>query len=167
MTLSSATITYDLGDLTGTSFDTRRTKIWATTNIPGNTVTDGATEVRIGDAKGTLADDGTGSITVVIPSAGTNPASWQTTIHVDYSRRGSRDRLVRDFGPFTITGSGDLADLLPEQDVPAEYATGLLAQMAAIRDQTRDLSGVDLSTYVTAQVGTDGSITLYQNGVAL
>jgi len=125
MALATATITYDIADLTGVDFDARRTRVWVTTNIPDGTIADTAgNQVRLGDGRGTLADDGTGSVTVWVPGAGSNPASWQTSLHVDYQPRGGGGRAVRTFGPFTITADANLADLVAEQAVPAAAVGG-------------------------------------------
>lgn len=135
MPLTSATITYDIADLTGADFDSRRTKIWVTTNIPTNTIVDtDGNQVRLGDGRGSIADDGTGSVTVWVPGAGSNPASWQTSIHVDYQPRGNGGRVQRTFGPFTITGNSDLADLIAEEAIPPEAVGGDDAVASFVND---------------------------------
>lgn len=144
MALSTATITYDLSNLVGVAHY-KGTSITATTNIPDDVVidTDGD-QIRLGSGKGTISSDGTGSIEVWVPGVDSNPASWQTYIHVRY-----RDPAVRNghdthtFGPFTITASADLADLVDEQTVPPEYAGQLVAELEAIRDETIQISGID------------------------
>jgi lysophospholipase L1-like esterase len=176
MALATVTVTYDLSDLVGTDFDARRTKVWATTNIDGDTVIDTVgNQIRLGDGKGTVADDGTGSITLWAPGTGSNPDSWQTYIHVDYPRAANRDRKIRTFGPFTITTNADLADLVEEQEVPPTYITTVTAALDAkvadaqaardlaqqYRDQAHDISNISTpDTLVAALVPTSsGSAT--------
>lgn len=125
MPLSTATITYDIADLTGVDFDARRTRVWVTTNIPTGTIADtDGNQVRLGDGRGTLAEDGTGSVTVWVPGTGSNPASWQTSLHIDYQPRGGGSRTTRVFGPFTITADANLADLVAEEAIPPEAVGG-------------------------------------------
>lgn len=143
MALTTATITYALADLVGVAHY-KGTSVTATTNIPGDTVidTDGDL-IRLGSGRGTIAADGTGSIDVWVPGVGSNPASWQTYIHVRYRDPAKHaGHATRTFGPFTITASGDLADLVAEQEVPPEYASGVLAEMQALRDETSAISGL-------------------------
>lgn len=133
MALTQAVISFDISDYAGADFDARRTKVYATNNVVGGAVidTDG-NKVYLGSGNATIAADGTGSISVPIPGTGSNPASWQTTIHVDYpDRNTARGRTTRSFGPFTTTASANLADLVPEQEVPAEYVTLVTAQLDA------------------------------------
>lgn len=123
MALSTATITYDLSDLGGVDFDTRRTKVWADTNLADDTVIDTVgNQIRLGNMRGTLATDGTGSIVVWVPGTGSNPTTWQTYIHVDYPLTVG-GRTTRVFGPFTVTVDANLADLVEEQEVPPAYLT--------------------------------------------
>lgn len=128
MALSSVTVTFDIADLAGVDFDPRRTKVFATTNVPGGVVIDTVgNQIRLGSGNATVGADGTGSISVWAPGAGSNPASWQTTIHVDYpDRNADRGRRVQAFGPFTITTSANLADLVAEMPVQPEYAMQFL-----------------------------------------
>lgn len=125
MALSTATVTFDISDQLGNDFDPRRTKVWVTTNVPGDTIVDTTgNQIRLGSGNVTVNADGTGSIVVWVPGAGSNPDSWQTTIHVDYPDRNEpRGRGVVAFGPFTITTNTDLADLVEEQAVPPTYLT--------------------------------------------
>lgn len=160
MALSNAVVTMNLADLLGTDFDTRRTKIWVDTNIEGDTVIDTVgNQIRLGSGTVTLNTDGTASLSVWAPGTGANPASWQTTIHVDYPDPGTRTRRTRDFGPFTITGNADLADLVAEQEVPPNYTAGLLAEMQDLRDQQVELSGIDSSDSATAYNVQHGTLT--------
>lgn len=147
MPLASATITFDLSDMLGVDFDIRRTKVWVDTNIPDDTVidTDG-NKIRLGSGNVTLNTDGTGSLSTWTPGVGANPATWQITVHVDYPDRNKPGgRGVRSFGPFTITASADLADLVQQQTIPPEYAGELVAQMEGIRDETIQISGISTS----------------------
>lgn len=148
MALSSVAITGNIADLLGTDFDTRRTKIWVSTNIESGTVIDTAgNAIRLGTGNVTLNDDGTFTASVWIPGTGSNPDTWQTYIHVDYpDRNAPRGRATRTFGPFTITAAADLADLVEEQEVPAEYLTtvttlldGYVTDAEAARDETQAL----------------------------
>src|SRR4051794_11362943 len=112
MALSSATITANLSDMFGTDFDARRTKVWVSTNVEGDTVVDTVgNAIRLGTGSVSPNTDGTLSLSVWVPGTGSNPASWQTSIHVDYPDPATRTRKTRVFGPFTITTSADLADL--------------------------------------------------------
>ena len=135
MPLAEATITYDLADLVGTDFDARRTRVWATTNVATDTVidTDG-NKIRLGSGKGTVNSDGTGSVTVWVPGVQSYPASWQTSIHVDYPN--GRERGLRTFGPFTVTASADLAELVPEQEAPPTFDT------AGFLDNVEEFNGL-------------------------
>jgi hypothetical protein len=135
--LSTATISYNLADMVGADFDPTQAQVWVTTNVPGGAIADTVgNAVRLGDGVGSLAADGTGSLSVWVPGAGSNPASWQTTIHVSYSPRRDGWRPVqRDFGPFTITANADLADLVAEQEVPPTYLAGVVTQLQAMIDQ--------------------------------
>lgn len=145
--LATATITYDLSDYGLADFDSRRTKVWATNNVSGPVVDTEGNLIHLGSANGTVNADGTGSITVPTPGTGSNPASWQTTIHVDYpDRNADRGRGRLSLGPFTITVSGDLADLIQEQAIPPDFSgSGFIAEVEAIRDSQVDLSGISTS----------------------
>lgn len=167
MALSTATITANLSDMLGVDFDTRRTKVWVETNVPDDTVIDTVgNAIRLGTGTATLNSDGTLSLAVWKPGTGSNPDSWQTTIHVDYPDPGTRTRKSRAFGPFTITADADLADLVEEQEVPAEYLTTVTAlldnsveeaansafnasvfaeQAETARDDAVDISGISTS----------------------
>ena len=170
MPLSSASITYDLSDLVGTDFDPRRIKVWATTNIADETVidTDG-NQIRMGSGSGEVGSDGTGSISVWVPGSGSNPASWQTTIHVDYpDPKTAKGRKTRSFGPFTIAASADLADLVEQQEIPPAYLTtvtalldGYVADAEAARDQAVDISNISTSDDVMAAVAADTGSDFY------
>lgn len=126
--MATATITFDLADMLGVDFDPRRTKVWTTTNIPDDTIidtADGLEQIRLGSGNVTVNTDGTGSFTTWVPSATTNPASWQTTIHVSYpDRNADRGRGLKSFGPFTITVSANLADLVQQAETPPEIVGG-------------------------------------------
>lgn len=120
MALATATITYDLANLTGVPHH-KGTRVSATTNIPDNTIADTAgNKVRVGEGVGTINPDGTGEIVVWVPGAGSNPASWQTYIHVKH-RNIQGPSPTKTYGPFTITGDADLADLITEQAIPPDY----------------------------------------------
>lgn len=143
MALSSAVISYDISDMVGTDFDARRTKIWVTTNVDGDTVIDTAgNQIRVGDGLGTIAENGTGSVSVWIPGAGANPTSWQTYVHLDHGDRrpaaAGGKRAVRTFGPFTITGDANLADLIAEQEVPPTYLSQVTADLQQYVDSAED-----------------------------
>jgi hypothetical protein len=174
MALSSVAITGNIADMLGTDFDTRRTKIWVSTNIESGTVIDTAgNAIRLGTGNVTLNDDGTFTASERIPGTGSNPDSWQTYIHVDYpDRNAARGRATRTFGPFTITAAADLADLVEEQEVPAEYLTtvttlldGYVTDAEAARDETQALrDGIvgDLGTtdsQTATLINSPGSLT--------
>lgn len=126
MALATGTLTFDLADLLGVDFDARRTKVTLTTNVENDTLVDkAANKIRLGGGKVTLADDGTGSAVVWLPGADGNPTSWQTYVNVDYADTATRGRQTRTFGPFTITATADLADLIAEQEIPPTYPTML------------------------------------------
>lgn len=148
MTLSTATITFDISDQVGDDFDPRRVKAWVTTNIENDTVidTDGQ-KIRLGSGRAQINEDGTGSVSTWVPGVDGNPASWQITIHVDYpDPREPKGRKVRSFGPYTISGDADVSELDEEQGIPAEYLTtvtttlqGYLDDGEDFRDQTETL----------------------------
>lgn len=144
MSLSTATISYDISDLVGADFDSRRTKVWVTTNVEGDTIIDTVgNAIRVGDGLGTVAEDGTGSVAVWIPGTGSNPDSWQTTVHLDYApRRPGAARVQRAFGPFTVSASANLADLVEEQEVPPTYMSAAVAQLQALVDQAVEITGI-------------------------
>ena len=124
MALTEATVTFDLHQLLGDDFDTRRTRAYVKTNVESGTLMDTDTgETRLGDQRVTIASDGTGSFTTWAPGSAGNPTSWQTSLVVEYARLGRRDRAIRTFGPYTITTDADLTELEEEQAVPAEYLT--------------------------------------------
>lgn len=152
MALSTATITGDIADHIGNDFDIRRTKIWLTTNVPSQTIVDSAGDkIRLGSGNVTLASDGTFSATVWVPGAGSNPASWQTTVHIDYpDRNTTTGRAVKSFGPFTVTTSANLADLVAEMPVQPEYLATVLETVQDMIDAATGDQDVTL-TKVTAQ----------------
>ena len=85
MALLTCTITGDLSDHVGVDFDTRRAKLYAVTNIDGDTIAYGDSNVtRLGAGKVTLNADGTFTAVVPRPGGGSNPASWQTSLVFDY-----------------------------------------------------------------------------------
>lgn len=166
MPIGTATVTFDIADHLGNDFDPRRTKVWISTNIPGDTIidTDG-NKIRLGSGSVTVNADGTGSAVVWVPGVTTNPASWQTTIHVDYpDRNAPKGRGVKPLGPFTITANADLADLVAEQEVPVAYLTTVTAELdakvaaaEAARDAAVDISNISTSdTAVEALVKNTG-----------
>lgn len=106
MSLSDVIVSFDLHEILGGDFDTRRTKAYVTTNVANGTLMDTSTgETRLGDQTVTIAAAGTGTFTTWAPGADGNPTSWQTSLVVDYPRAGHRDRIRRTFGPYTITGT--------------------------------------------------------------
>ena len=133
MPLAEATISFDIADLIGVDFDARRTKVWVKTNIPDETLVDtDGNKIRLGSGNVPVAADGTGSVTVWVPGAGANPASWQTSVHVEYADRNAlRGRAVRVFGPYTITASANLADLIVEQEIPPTYLATVTGALSA------------------------------------
>lgn len=146
--MATATITFDLADLLGVTFDERRTRVWISTNVPSETIVDtNLGEIRLGSGKVNVNADGTGSFTTWVPSWATNPASWQTYVNVEYPDSDRRKgRNARTFGPFTITGDADLADLIEEQEIPPDFSgSGFIASVEAIRDQQVDLSNISTS----------------------
>lgn len=151
MALSDVTVTFDLHQALGSDFDARRTRAYVKFNVDDQTLRDTSTgEIRLGDERVTINDDGTGSFTTWAPGADGNPVSWQTYLVVEYARTGQRDRQTKTFGPYTITASGTLALLDEEQAVPAEYLTQVtdalqdyVDQGAALLAQQEDLSNID------------------------
>lgn len=159
MALNDVTISLDLAQLLGGDIDTRRTRVYVSTNVPNNTLIDTSTgQIRLGDEKVTVETDGTGSFTTWGVGADGNPTSWQTTVTVEYARVGARDRQIRTFGPFTITDADDgktLAELEDQQAVPPNYQTTFTASMETIRDEAEaardaavDISNIDTSDAV-------------------
>ena len=88
MPLTQTTVAFDVSDYASVDFDARRTKVYATNNVDGGTVidTDG-NHIYLGSGTGTIGTNGTGTITVPTPGTGSNPATWQTSIHIDYPDR--------------------------------------------------------------------------------
>ena len=123
MALSEVTTTFNLHDYFGDDFDPRRAKAYATNTADDQTIEDTSTgETRVGSGNAVIAADGTGTFTHWAPGPDANPASWQTTYHIDVADRnapGGRRKVSR--GPFTVTASGLLTDLTEEQYVPPTY----------------------------------------------
>lgn len=136
MALATATITYDLADLLGQEYwrSSAKASIKVTTNIPGDTIVDtSGNQIRLGSATQNIGPDGTGSLAVWVPGAGSNPASWQYTFHVAYPTRTSHaTKGDKSFGPFTITADANLADLVAEMPVQPEYASDVLDRLDAL-----------------------------------
>lgn len=176
MALSDVTVTFNLTQLLGEAFDARRTRAYVKTNVANGTLMDTSTgEIRLGDQKVTVGDDGSGSFTTWAPGADGNPTSWQTSLVVEYPRTGQRDRTVRTFGPYTITASVDLADLEEEQAVPAEYLTTVTAQLdtyvteaEAARDAAVDISNIAVPDDVVSTLieGTGGAGPLTRSALS-
>lgn len=147
MTLGTAIVTFDISDMLGEDYDTRRgIRVWFDTNVVDDTVIDVAgNAIRLGSGAVPVAADGTGSLTVWVPDGSSNPDSWQTSVHVQYVDSGTKDRKTRVFGPFTIIESINLADLVEEQEVPPEYLTtvttlldGFVDEAHGYRDEAED-----------------------------
>lgn len=156
MALSTGTLTGSIADLLGDEFDTRRTKIWLTTNVPGDTLIDTAgNQVRLGSGSVTLNSDGSFTATVWLPGADGNPTSWQTYVHVDYPDTGRRDRTRRTFGPFTVSASADLADLVAEQEVPPTYLSAVTAQLDTYVDDAAASASSASTSAAQAQAARD------------
>lgn len=154
MALSTGTLSGDLADLLGNDFDSRRTKVWITTNVPGDTLVDkDGNKVRLGSGVIPFAADGTFSASVWLPGADGNPTSWQTYVNVSYPDPGSRSRVLRAFGPFTITASSNLADLIAEQEVPPTYLSAVTAQL----DTYVDAAEGHATAAQTARVGAEAA----------
>lgn len=119
-------LTFDLADLIGADFDPLRTKVWLDTNIDGNAVFDSAgKKTYLGDAKATVAADGTGVFTGLIATntTGINPTAFQYRFWVDYQPRAPRAARVRkDFGWFALTATKDIAEIAAVQYVPPTFA---------------------------------------------
>lgn len=154
MAIDTALVTFDLHDYLGDNFDARRTKVWLTTNVPEDAIADTATgEVRIGGGSVTLADSGATEALVPIPGADTNPPTWQTTVHVDYVDKGTRERKRKSFGPYTITESSTLGGLIEEQvAVPTATAADYAAQAEAAVDSIGDAATVATTAAAQAEV---------------
>lgn len=177
--LNDVTISLDLAQLLGGDIDTRRTRVYVSTNVPNNTLIDTSTgEIRLGDEKVTVETDGTWSFTTWGVGADGNPTSWQTTVTVEYARVGARDRQIRTFGPFTITDADNgktLAELEDQQAVPPNYQTTFTASMETIRDEAEaardaavDISNIDTSDGVVSALveGTGGAGPLTRSALS-
>lgn len=106
MTLPVAIVAFDIANKVGVDFDPLNSRVWASTSAETIVDTEG-NQIRVGTGAGTINADGTGSITVWVPGPGSNPGSWQTTLHFDLpARRRSTDRETPSFGPFTLTATG-------------------------------------------------------------
>lgn len=139
MPLATATITLNVADLLGNALD-QPAEIRVRTNIPNETVVDtDGNRIRVGEGRASLNYDGTGVVTVWVPGAGSNPVSWQTYLDLHYTVPGERRQRVRSFGPFTITGNADLADLVAAQPAPPNFAYSLDGGTAATRDDSLQL----------------------------
>lgn len=161
MPLSTATITLDLADMLGVDLDVRHTRIWVDTNIPDDTVVDtDGNQIRIGSGRVTIADNGTGSFTTWVPGAGSNPATWQTSVHVDYVDGGLPLRKSRTFGPFTITATANLADLIAEQEIPPEYLTTVTTALEAYVDSASASATTAAASATSAAASAAGAVAI-------
>lgn len=123
--MSFTTIHFDASDYCGTDFDARRVKLWATNNAEDQTIHDPDGHVYIGSGNGTIAADGQASITVPVPETGWNPITCQTTLHLDYPDRNSRNRNGREtktFGPFTVP-EGNISGLITNVALTSNVAS--------------------------------------------
>lgn len=177
--MTDATLTGSLLDALGDAYDYRRTKMWVIFNTENGRVTDADGKTRIGAGTATVNADGTFSVAgVPIPSASTNPTSFQVKVCYDappkVGQQRGRDRERGDFGWMTVTASADLSTLEAQQAVPAEYVTKVTAQLdtkvtaaqgyandaAASAQTAHDVSNISTSDgVVTALVNDDASTT--------
>lgn len=158
MAVTLVDLTFDLADLIGTDFDTRRTKVWIETNVDNDAIVDPDTgTIRLGDAKVTLNSDGTGTVADLwaTNSTGTNPTGWQYRVWVDYARGSDKRRAKWTSGWFSLTATSDLADVVEEQFVPPTYLStvtelldGYVADAEAARDAAVDISNISTSDEV-------------------
>lgn len=110
--MATATLSYNLKSLIGDNVDPRRTRVWVTANVP-LIVVDGTT-IRPDDwPTQSPAADGTGSFSLVTTTSAVNPTSFAYVFHVDYARRGSRDRAQWHSSEFPFNGSVNIA-AIPE-----------------------------------------------------
>lgn len=137
MPIAPVTVTLNLADHLGERFDARRTKVWVTTNIPGDRVvdtTDG--QIRLGGGQVVLGADGTASVDMLpTDHEGLNPTDYQVYFNFDWVDSGTRERKRDRLGPFSVTEDCNLADLIAEQEVPPTYLSQVTADLQAMIDQ--------------------------------
>src|SRR5690606_1476206 len=111
MAISTATVTIpDLSTYTGADYDPATTSISVTNTAEDGSIWDADTGGLFQGGGVVSFVDNAASIEVPVPG-GSNPASWQTYIHLHYRDPATQKRTTRTFGPFTITESANLADL--------------------------------------------------------
>lgn len=137
MPIAPVTVTLNLADHLGERFDARRTKVWVTTNIPGDRVvdtTDG--QIRLGGGQVVLGADGTATVDMLpTDHAGLNPTDYQVYFNFDWVDSGTRERKRDRLGPFSVTEDCNLADLIAEQEVPPTYLSQVTAELQSMIDQ--------------------------------
>lgn len=171
MALSTATIAYSLDDLLGVDLVPNTATLGVRTNIPDETVVDTVgNEIRLGPTGGKLAT-GAGSVVVWVPGTGSNPDTWQTYFDVTYqtfvsqpSGGYARQRRTRTFGPFTITGDANLADLVDEQEVPPTYLTTVTATLDGYVDDAEDAR--DAAAASAAEAAASAATAVDISGIA-
>jgi hypothetical protein len=150
MAITTADVYLDLRDYLGHNFDARRTKVYAVNNIPGETIFDLTNnKTWLGGGKTTITTEGIAIVNVPTPGD-SNPATWQTTIVVDYLDAATNLRKERRFGPFTITEGAVLDDLVAEQEVPPTYLTTVTAELQAYVETATDLAASSSIAATTA-----------------
>lgn len=138
MALETADIAYDVSNLLGEDYlsgtGQGRASVQVVTNVTNNLVVDTAgNQIRLGAATRKIDASGIGTLSVWVPGAGSNPASWQTSFLFDVpdpSSHSGRRRVT--LGPFTITADANLADLVAEMPVQPEYASDVLERLDAL-----------------------------------
>lgn len=180
MAITLATLSGTVADLVGdvvlddnTTNPNRRVKIVVDSNAPSDYIADLANDVmRLGTATTTPAADGTWSFADLIAtgSADTNlddSANLQYTVRVDYPRASDRKRVQETFGPFALTTSSDITDLVAEQALDLSYASEFMTQAQALLDAQIVLSTIDDTDSAIAAI-VDDPVTLGPlTGVAL
>lgn len=113
-------LTFNIADLVGSDFDPRRTKVWLEANVDTIIDTTGK-QIRLGDVKATVGDDGTGSFVGLIATNSTdvNPTGFLYRAQIDYQPRSGGPRVVWSSGWFALTASSDLALVTPVANAPA------------------------------------------------
>lgn len=165
MAVTLATLSGDVGNLIGADFFPqtpahRRTKVWVRSNTTLQRIVDTDTgKIHIGIARAKVQTDGTFAFAdlVATGSADTNlddSGDLQYTVYVKApsdSDSSSRD-VVHVFGPYPVTEDADISELEPVAGVDASYASELLAEMQALRDEVVDISGISTSDGVITAI---------------
>lgn len=169
MPITPVVVSYDIADILGVDYDATRgrTSVYVSTNIPDGVLVDtDSNQIRLDGAKGAVATDGTGSVTLWPTNAATNPTAFQYYFTIDYIPRGAGKHEHKTLGPYSITAAADLADLVDEQEVPPTYLSTVTALLDEYVEQAEAAAALaeDISNIATPDALVE---TLIENPASL